>query len=161
MSRRPNVHFLGGRPAERLGEYIQHFDVCTMPYVVDDYTKYIYPGKMHEYLASGNPVVSAPVRSVQEFKGVIEVAGDAEEWSKAIERSLTEQENTEIDALPGKPWPANMIGTDWLARSLLSSPNALIFRHPTTPVGSRWFATRRFRPPFAKRTGRPQAAGGG
>lgn len=95
MSRRPNVHFLGGRPAERLGEYIQHFDVCTMPYVVDDYTKYIYPGKMHEYLASGNPVVSAPVRSVQEFKGVIEVAGDAEEWSKAIERSLTEQENTD------------------------------------------------------------------
>ena len=37
--------FLGGRPAERLGNTLQHFDVCTMPYVVDDYTKYIYPGK--------------------------------------------------------------------------------------------------------------------
>ena len=94
MSSRPNVHFLGGRPAERLGEYVQHFDVCTMPYVVDDYTKYIYPGKMHEYLASGNPVVSAPVRSVQEFKDVIDIADNAQEWSVAIERALTDRENT-------------------------------------------------------------------
>jgi glycosyltransferase involved in cell wall biosynthesis len=94
MSSRANVHFLGGRPAERLGEYIQHFDVCAMPYVVDDYTKYIYPGKMHEYLASGNPVVSAPVRSAQEFKDVINIAGNAQEWSMAIEQALAEKENT-------------------------------------------------------------------
>ena len=94
MSRRPNVHFLGGKPAERLGEYVQHFDVCTMPYVVDDYTKYIYPGKMHEYLASGHPVVSAPVRSVQEFKDVIAIANSTAEWSKAIASSLSAGENT-------------------------------------------------------------------
>ena len=94
MSRRPNVHFLGGKPAERLGEYVQHFDVCTMPYVVDDYTKYIYPGKMHEYLASGHPVVSAPVRSVQEFKDVIAIANSTTEWSKAIASSLSAGENT-------------------------------------------------------------------
>jgi glycosyltransferase involved in cell wall biosynthesis len=95
MSRRPNVHFLGGRPAERLGEYIQHFDVCTMPYVVDDYTKYIYPGKMHEYLASGKPVVSAPVRSVHEFQDVITIATSAQEWSVAIQGALSERENTQ------------------------------------------------------------------
>ena len=94
MSSSANVHFLGGRPAERLGEYIQHFDVCTMPYVVDDYTKFIYPGKMHEYLASGNPVVSTPVRSVQEFEDVITIAGNAREWSMAIEQALGEKEKT-------------------------------------------------------------------
>jgi glycosyltransferase involved in cell wall biosynthesis len=95
MSRRPNVHFLGGRPAERLGEYVQHFDVCTMPYVVDDYTKYIYPGKMHEYLASGNPVVSAPVHSVHEFQSVITIATNTQEWSVAIQDALSERENTQ------------------------------------------------------------------
>ncbi len=94
MSRRSNVHFLGGKPAEQLGEYVQHFDVCTMPYVVDDYTKYIYPGKMHEYLASGHPVVSAAVRSVQEFKHVIAIANTAAEWSRAIASALTAGENT-------------------------------------------------------------------
>jgi len=95
MSRRPNVYFLGGKPAEQLGEYIQHFDVCTMPYLVDDYTKYIYPGKMHEYLASGKPVVSAPVHSVLEFKDVISLASTPEEWSTAIEQALSEKENTD------------------------------------------------------------------
>ncbi len=92
LSRRSNVYFLGGRPAERLGEYIQHFDVCTMPYVVDDYTKYIYPGKMHEYLASGNPVVSAPVYSVLEFKDVISIADGAREWEEALARSLDDRD---------------------------------------------------------------------
>jgi len=62
--------------------------------VVDDYTKYIYPGKMHEYLASGHPVVSAPVRSVQEFKDVIAIANSTTEWSKAIASSLSAGENT-------------------------------------------------------------------
>lgn len=94
MSRLDNVYFLGGRPAERLGEYVQHFDVSTMPYLVDDYTKYIYPGKMHEYLASGKPVISTPVRSVKEFKDVITIANNAQEWSIALERALTEEENT-------------------------------------------------------------------
>ena len=67
MAERPNVHFLDAKPTESLGGYPQHFDVCTMPYRVDDYTKYIYPLKMHEYLASGRPVVSAPIDSVEEF----------------------------------------------------------------------------------------------
>jgi len=93
MSSRPNVYFLGGRPAEKLGEYIQHFDVCTMPYVVDDYTKYIYPGKMHEYLASGRPVVSTPIHSVEEFRNVINIASGSQEWSNALEFSLSEEEN--------------------------------------------------------------------
>jgi glycosyltransferase involved in cell wall biosynthesis len=93
MSRRSNVYFLGGRPAEKLGEYIQHFDVCTMPYVVDDYTKYIYPGKMHEYLASGRPVVSTPIQSVEEFRHVIGIASGSQEWSNAIEHALSKEEN--------------------------------------------------------------------
>ncbi len=106
MSTRSNVYFLGGKPAERLGEYVQHFDVCTMPYVVDDYTKYIYPGKMHEYLASGNPVVSAPVRSVQEFKDVITIASTTAEWSTAIASALT----------PGQNSPARRAGRQTVAR---------------------------------------------
>ena len=94
ISSLPNVHFLGAKPTGSLGAYPQHFDVCTMPYVLDDYTKYVYPLKMHEYLASGRPVVSAPIRSVEEFRKVITVAGSSQEWSKAIENSLSAEENT-------------------------------------------------------------------
>jgi glycosyltransferase involved in cell wall biosynthesis len=94
LSRRQNVHFLGGKPVERLAAYTQHFDVCVMPYKVYDYTNYIYPLKMHEYLATGRPVVSAPIRSVKEFSSVIALAAGAEEWSHAIAHALTQEENS-------------------------------------------------------------------
>jgi glycosyltransferase involved in cell wall biosynthesis len=92
---RPNVYFLGGKPTEVLGAYPQHFDVCVMPYVLDDYTKYVYPLKMHEYLASGRPVVSSGIRSVEDFRQVVTIAGSREEWSKAIEDGLSPRENSE------------------------------------------------------------------
>jgi glycosyltransferase involved in cell wall biosynthesis len=89
MEGRPNVYFLGGKPTERLGAYPQHFDVCIMPYRPDGYTKYIYPLKMHEYLASGMPAVSSPIRSVQEFGNVVALAGSPDQWSQAIEDALS------------------------------------------------------------------------
>ena len=64
-----------------------------MPYRVDDYTRYIYPLKMHEYLASGKPVVSAAICSVEEFGEVIAIAKTPEEWSSAIARALSSEEN--------------------------------------------------------------------
>lgn len=94
MSLLPNVHFLGGKPTKSLGAYPQHFDVCLMPYVIDDYTRYVYPLKMHEYLAGGKPVVSSPIRSVEDFKHVIALARNREEWSRAIEGALSAGENT-------------------------------------------------------------------
>jgi glycosyltransferase involved in cell wall biosynthesis len=93
MSRRANVYFLGGKPTHCLGAYPQHFDVCAMPYQMDSYTKYIYPLKMHEYLASGKPVVSVPIRSVVEFKHVITLASNGEEWSNALACALSPGEN--------------------------------------------------------------------
>jgi glycosyltransferase involved in cell wall biosynthesis len=94
MSRLKNVYFLGGKPTEQLGAYPQHFDVCIMPYHQDDYTQCIYPLKLHEYLASGKPVISTPIRSVLEFSDVITMASNSEEWSGAIERALSAQENS-------------------------------------------------------------------
>ncbi len=94
MDARPNVHFLGGKPSEVLGAYPQHFDVCLMPYRLDDYTKYVYPLKMHEYLASGRPVVSSGIRSVEDFRRVVSIAGGREEWSSAIEHALSAEQNT-------------------------------------------------------------------
>jgi glycosyltransferase involved in cell wall biosynthesis len=93
MSLRPNVYFLGEKPTEVLGNYPQHFDVCIMPYRLDDYTKYVYPLKLHEYLASGKPLVSSPIRSVEEFRHVIAIAHDREEWSSAIADALFAEQN--------------------------------------------------------------------
>ena len=103
----------GGKPTESLGAYPQHFDVCLMPYRMDDYTKYVYPLKMHEYLAGGKPVVSSRIRSVEDFRHVVTIAGSREEWSQAIEQALSAEENTPDAAPNGRAWPASTTGSRW------------------------------------------------
>ena len=91
MARLPNVHFLGEKTVVDLAAYPQHFDVCTMPYVMNGYTENIYPLKLHEYLASGRPVVGTPIRSLKDFSGVIGLASGLEEWSAALSAALAPQ----------------------------------------------------------------------
>jgi glycosyltransferase involved in cell wall biosynthesis len=88
LSRQGNVHFLGAKSAQELAAYPQHFDVCLMPYVIDDYTRYIYPLKLHEYLASGTPTVGSPIPALKEFAGIVALADTPEGWSSAISEAL-------------------------------------------------------------------------
>ena len=66
-----------------------------MPYLVDDYTKYIFPLKLYEYLASGRPVVGSPIRSLQDFSHVIRLAKTPDEWSEALASSLAPHEHSD------------------------------------------------------------------
>ena len=88
LSQRSNVKFLGDKTTSELAQYPQHFDVCVMPYAQDGYTKYIYPLKLHEYLASGRPVVGTPIQSLDPFRDSIFLPNDSEQWSAAIAEAL-------------------------------------------------------------------------
>jgi glycosyltransferase involved in cell wall biosynthesis len=94
LRKRPNVHFLGPKPTHDLCAYPQYFDVCIMPYQANDYTKYVYPLKLHEYLASGRPTVGSRIRTLCEFANVVTLASTYEEWSAAIEDSLKPAANS-------------------------------------------------------------------
>lgn len=87
----PNVFLLGVKPADALPQYIQHFDVCLMCYEVNDYTKYIYPLKINEYLASGRPVVSSPIDAVKEYRDIVAIASSDAEYVDAIEKGLCDE----------------------------------------------------------------------
>ena len=91
---RANVHFLGGKPSTEMMVYPQHFDVCIMPYGDNDYTKYIYPLKLHEYLAGGKPLVGTPIATLAPLGDVVLLPRTAEEWSSAIQQALNPAENT-------------------------------------------------------------------
>jgi glycosyltransferase involved in cell wall biosynthesis len=94
LSNRPNVYFLGGMSSLEIAKYPQHFDVCLMPYQINDYTNYVYPLKLHEYLASGRPVVASRIRLVSQFDRVIPICAAVEEWSSAISKALQPQANS-------------------------------------------------------------------
>lgn len=90
----PNVHFLGGKPVEALPAYVQHMDVCMLCYDLTGYTKFIYPMKLHEYLACGSPVIGTPIDSLREFSDVIHLARTPEEWSHALDKALSPEERS-------------------------------------------------------------------
>jgi glycosyltransferase involved in cell wall biosynthesis len=94
LRKRSNVYFLEAKPTRSVPSYVQHFDVCIMPYLQNDYTKYIYPLKLHEYLASGRPTVGTPIRSLEEFSGVVRLARSADEWSAALADALSPAAST-------------------------------------------------------------------
>jgi glycosyltransferase involved in cell wall biosynthesis len=87
LARAPNVHFLGAKTSKELTHYPQHFDVCMMPYRVDGYTRYIYPLKLHEYLAGGRPVIGTPIRTLRDYEAVVDLATTPEEWDHALTRA--------------------------------------------------------------------------
>jgi glycosyltransferase involved in cell wall biosynthesis len=94
LAREPNGHFVGPKRRGELPAYAQHFDVCTMPYCVNDYTKYIYPLKLHEYLATGRPVVGSRLPTLERFAEVVSLANTETEWSSAIAAALTRAAGT-------------------------------------------------------------------
>ncbi len=44
--------------------------------------------KLHEYLATGRPVVGSSIQALQAFRDVISIAETPAEWSQAIEQAL-------------------------------------------------------------------------
>jgi len=94
LKQKPNVFFLGEKPSDVLAHYPQHFDVCIMPYAVNDYTRYIYPLKLHEYLAGGRPVIGSRIRSLESFGEVVLLADGVGQWDTAIKAALSPEQNT-------------------------------------------------------------------
>jgi glycosyltransferase involved in cell wall biosynthesis len=75
LPRRGNLHWLGARDYSRLPGYIKAFDVCLMPFALNEATEFINPTKALEYMATGTPIVSTPVEDVvSQFSDIITIA---------------------------------------------------------------------------------------
>ncbi len=96
LERLDNVHLLGHQPQSEMPGYVQHFDVCLLPYDLTGYTRYIFPLKLHEYLAAGRPTVSSPVDAMRDFAHVVDVVNTDAEWLAAIEAGLEHREDTAL-----------------------------------------------------------------
>jgi glycosyltransferase involved in cell wall biosynthesis len=82
---RPNVHAVGFRPQDRLGEYYRCFDASLIPYRVDHpFNLACCPTKIMDAMGSGRPIVSTDLPECRLHEDVIEVARDADDFLGAI-----------------------------------------------------------------------------
>nr|WP_255703499.1 glycosyltransferase [Lysobacter sp. GX 14042] len=87
----PNLHWLGQQSYESLPALVKGFDVCLMPFALNDATRYINPTKTLEYMAAGKPVVSTAVADVvRNFTPVVEVARTTGEFLDAVAHAARE-----------------------------------------------------------------------
>jgi glycosyltransferase involved in cell wall biosynthesis len=89
LPRRANIHWFGQRSYQDLPALVKSFDVCLMPFAINDATRYINPTKTLEYMAAAKPIVSSAVPDVvQNFAPIVEVAQSHDEFVYAVERAL-------------------------------------------------------------------------
>lgn len=87
----PNVHYLGMKSYAELPGYLKAFAVATMPFALNDSTRFISPTKTLEYIAAMKPVVSTAVRDVvRDYSHTVAIADSAKAFSNALQRFLNE-----------------------------------------------------------------------
>ena len=92
VSNRPsNLHFLGEKSYDQMPAYMDHMDVCLIPFVVNELTNSVNPVKVYEYLARGKPVVASDTRGMAPFRKDCYIASGPDEFLSRIEDALRER----------------------------------------------------------------------
>ncbi|WP_143306713.1 glycosyltransferase [Chitinophaga vietnamensis] len=86
----PNVFFTGPKPMEELPPYLQHFDLCINPQLVNDLTIGNYPLKVDEYLAMGKPVLATATPTMELFAEHVYLANGLAAYLSQAEKALAE-----------------------------------------------------------------------
>ena len=93
-----NIHWLGQRQYAELPAHVKGFDVCLMPFALNEATEYINPTKTLEYMAAGKPIVSTAISDVvHNFTPVVAVADSPAEFVAAVSAAI-ERPNAELIA---------------------------------------------------------------
>jgi glycosyltransferase involved in cell wall biosynthesis len=97
VPKRENIHYLGQKRFDELPNYIKHFDVCIIPYNINNYTETVFPLKFFEYMATGKPIVTTNLPALDEYKDIVGYAKDKEEFMEYIKKTLKEEDQVIIN----------------------------------------------------------------
>ena len=91
-----NVHFLGKRDYKVLKNYANKFDVCTVPFIINDITRATSPLKIFEYMALNKPIVTTAMDECKKYKSIF-IANSKEEFAELIETALKLRTETDSE----------------------------------------------------------------
>jgi teichuronic acid biosynthesis glycosyltransferase TuaH len=90
---RPNIHFLGKKKYTTIPDYVNFFDVCTIPFKRNQFADAINPVKIYEYFALGKPVVASKTQEISNFSELLYIAKNKNEFLGQLEKALSEQDS--------------------------------------------------------------------
>ena len=93
LPRRPNIRWLGMQRYEALPHLVSCWDVCLLPFALNEATRFISPTKTLEYLAAGKPTISTPIHDVVSLYGAaVRVASTADDFVAEAEAALAQSD---------------------------------------------------------------------
>ncbi|QCR38548.1 FAD-dependent oxidoreductase [Nissabacter sp. SGAir0207] len=133
LPQRPNIHYYGQQTYQALPHFLADWDVCLLPFALNESTRFISPTKVLEYMAAELPIVSTAIKDVVEPHGdVVAIGYDTEGFIAACERALalTDAEKAES----GEQMRGRIAATSWDATAeqmaTLMDESLLHKRHP-------------------------------
>jgi glycosyltransferase involved in cell wall biosynthesis len=112
LPRANNIHYMGQRTYEQLPQFLAGWDVCLLPFALNESTKFISPTKVLEYMAAELPSVSTPITDVKvPYGDVVAIADTPEKFIAACERMLAM--NDEQKAALTERMRAIVANTSW------------------------------------------------
>lgn len=135
LPRAPNIHYLGQQPYARLPAFLRAFDVCLMPFALNDATRSISPTKGPEYMAAGKPIVSTAVPDVvASWPEAVTIASGADGFVDAVQGALGEPDAQRESRLRAQGEIVANSGWDRVAgemcRLIVDSLTAMTSRRP-------------------------------
>jgi UDP-galactopyranose mutase len=91
LPRKSNIYYFGSRNYQDLPLYMSGWNICLMPFALNESTRFISPTKTPEYLAAAKPVISTPIADVVKpygESGLVHIASTADEFISAAEYEL-------------------------------------------------------------------------
>ena len=83
-----NVRFLPPCPHSQVPAIVEAFDVCLIPYRVNEYTSGLSPVKLYEYLAMGKPVVATNLPYLRREAAHIRIGETPQEFLAEVRAAL-------------------------------------------------------------------------
>lgn len=112
FARFKNVVFLGKKSYEDIPSFLRAFDVCHIPFQLNDVILHSSPLKLKEYLAGGKPVVSVAIDEVTKLGDLVYVARDHAGYLAALDRALAEDSPeraaARVRAMEGESWASKV-----------------------------------------------------
>ena len=88
LEKLPNIHFLGYKPVQDVPDYVLAFQVCIVPYKLDERAEFASPLKIYEYAAAEKPIVATSFQAAKENSEFVMVAKDAHEFEQLLAEAI-------------------------------------------------------------------------
>lgn len=91
LKKQPNFKIKRGIDKNEVPHWLQSFNICMIPYDIDNkFNLYSYPMKLFEYFYAGKPVISTPIKELQQakFADLVTLGQTATSWQEKISQLL-------------------------------------------------------------------------